>query len=920
MKFSFQFSNLYGTVYRNGNVAFTPDGNTVISPVGNKISLFHLKNHKSETLPIESRFSYTSLALSPNGVTLVAVGEDGEVHLISLISRTILHRLRTNRNIVSIKFSPDSKHFAMTKENNVFVYKSPGPYTNDYSPFVMERVLKGANDEATCLTWSDCSRIVAVGAKDMTVRIYPIETFKNFTVCTLGGMSDPVVGIFFDLNSLDCYSVSSGGQLSVWESSLDPEALEVGKYVKVKKKPKPDESDEDSEANETEALKPEAASSEVTRLSYKRSARHFINDHIEDKTRRVRLTAADFHKKTKIFVAGFSNGTFLLLSLPDASLIHSLSISEQNIAALSFNSSGDWIVFGCPTLGQLLVWEWQSETYVLKQQGHENGMTSLSYSPDGAIVATGGQDAKVKLWHTSSGFSFVTFSEHESSVTGVCFTPNGKVVLSCSLDGTVRAFDLARYRNFKTFTTPRPVQLSCVSVDSSGDLIVAGGQDVFEIYLWSLTTGRLVDVLSGHEGPVSAVSFSSSPTSSQLASVSWDKTLKIWDALDNNSHREAIELTSEGIAVCWRPDGKMVSVSTLSGQILTFDSKYCSQVSSITGRKDLRMGKGEADKISSKKKSETAHFSTICYSADGSCILAGGTSKYICIYNVEEQMLVKKFEITQNRSFDCMDDTINRRKMTEFGNIALVEDRDDGAQLKLAGTKASDNSSRTVKLDVRVSSLRFSPTGRAFSAVSTEGLLVYSLDRHLVFNPFQLETKITPQSVRTSLKAGQFGDAIIAAFKLNEKALIRETMEQTPVADMSLLINDIPISYLLKILNFIGEEIEDSRHIEFYLTWCRLILLHHGSYIKSSCNEFMPILNLLIKNISRKCEDFGKICDNNKFTMKYLVRMGEMSDVSKPQLDPTDDMLSDKAGDSEQGEDVDMETLVSKWSDDDESE
>ena len=52
MKFSFQFSNLYGTVYRTGDLIFTPDGNTVISPVGNKISLFDLKNHKSETLPI----------------------------------------------------------------------------------------------------------------------------------------------------------------------------------------------------------------------------------------------------------------------------------------------------------------------------------------------------------------------------------------------------------------------------------------------------------------------------------------------------------------------------------------------------------------------------------------------------------------------------------------------------------------------------------------------------------------------------------------------------------------------------------------------------------------------------------------------------------------------------------------------------
>jgi WD40 repeat protein len=151
------------------------------------------------------------------------------------------------------------------------------------------------------------------------------------------------------------------------------------------------------------------------------------------------------------------------------------------------------------------------------------GSETLPYNT--SIYST--HNIQVKLWHTATGFCFITFTEHESGVTGLAFTPNGKVVLSASLDGTVRAFDMARYRNFKTLTTPRPVQLSCLSVDSAGDLIVAGGQDVFEIYLWSLTTGRLLEILAGHEGPVSALAFSPSPTSSQLASVSWDKTLRV---------------------------------------------------------------------------------------------------------------------------------------------------------------------------------------------------------------------------------------------------------------------------------------------------------------------------------------------------------------------------------------------------------
>jgi WD40 repeat protein len=56
--------------------------------------------------------------------------------------------------------------------------------------------------------------------------------------------------------------------------------------------------------------------------------------------------------------------------------------------------------FPVPTgMGQLLVWEWQSESYVLKQQGHFNSMVALAYSPDGQYIVTGGDDGKVSTGH-----------------------------------------------------------------------------------------------------------------------------------------------------------------------------------------------------------------------------------------------------------------------------------------------------------------------------------------------------------------------------------------------------------------------------------------------------------------------------------------------------------------------------------------
>lgn len=53
--------------------------------------------------------------------------------------------------------------------------------------------------------------------------------------------------------------------------------------------------------------------------------------------------------------------------------------------------------------------------------------------------------------------------------------------------------------------------------------------------------------------------------------------------------------------------------------------------------------------------------------------------------------------------------------MTEFGNLALVEEREDmeggNVALKLPGVRSGDMASRSVKPEVRVFSLQFSPTG-----------------------------------------------------------------------------------------------------------------------------------------------------------------------------------------------------------------
>ena len=49
--------------------------------------------------------------------------------------------------------------------------------------------------------------------------------------------------------------------------------------------------------------------------------------------------------------------------------------------------------------------------------------------------------------------------------------------------------------------------------------------------------------------------------------------------------------------------------------------------------------------------------------------------------------------------------------MTEWGSLALVEEEHAGESISLPGVKSSDMSSRSWRPQVRVTAVRFSPTG-----------------------------------------------------------------------------------------------------------------------------------------------------------------------------------------------------------------
>ena len=156
------------------------------------------------------------------------------------------------------------------------------------------------------------------------------------------------------------------------------------------------------------------------------------------------------------------------------------------------------------------------------------------------------------------------------------------------MDGTVRAHDLHRYRTFKTLTTPTPVQFLSLAVDPSGEIVAAGTTDPFHIYVWNLQTAKLLDVLTGHDGPVCDLAFQK--TGGMLASASWDGTVKFWDLYKGNVPSESAQHASDVVCVAFRPDGKEVCTGTIGGLLSFWNTEDAKLKYEIDGRRDIAGG------------------------------------------------------------------------------------------------------------------------------------------------------------------------------------------------------------------------------------------------------------------------------------------------------------------------------------------
>jgi len=832
------------------------------------------------------------VALSPDDRLLLTIDVEDHALLINYQRSVILHRFYFKRPVRVCVFSPCGLYFAVSYGNHVQIWRSPG-LKREFNPFVLLRTYTGLGDGVVSVEWSSDSTVIMASCKNGTVRIWTVEPLDGYVPVTLSGHKSCVVGAYFDeipngssgheiLRRI--YSVSSDGAVVTWRCSYKGEEQEDNDTNQEESSDFVDTSAIAffSNSNRTKhamALSSSSSSAKTQaehladNATWSTSARHYLHQNT--------LVSCTTHSAANnLLVIGFASGIFGLYELPSMSNIHNLSLSNQSINTVAVNKTGEWLAFGCASTQQLLVWEWRSESYVVKQSGHWAGMRCMSYSGDGVVIATGGEDGSLKLWNTSSGYCYCTMKSHTAPVTA-CVFANSSVVMTASLDGTVRAHDLNRYRNFKTYTTSKPCQFTSIAVDPAGEVLVAGSTDPFHLYAWSVQTGRILDVLTGHVGPISNLTFQSRGV---LASSSWDGTVKLWDLYkagnENNQQPESLRHSQDVVCCAFRLDGMQLCTGTIGGLLSFWKVEDCSLIGEIDGRRDIAGGRKVNDRMTSYNNSASRYFNSVCYSADGACVLAGGNSKYICVYEISQRILVKKFQVSFNRSLDGVLDELNSKMLGDGGPINSqnknYEEDEQDSSIHLPGAKRGDDGSRKTRIEVMTKQVSFSPTGREWAAVSNEGLHIYSLDDDMIFDPISLTEEITPGSVLSNLYSGKHGVALVISLHLNEYTLVKQVIENTPYASITHVVKFVGQDHLEKLIKYITECMKDSPHVEFYITWCLEILNTHSRWLEKRRSTYMQAFRLMRKAVLTQSNGLERICNENRYMLDFLTDQSQL--------------------------------------------
>ncbi len=713
---------IIGAKYSGGNILL--NNGLLYFSVGKYISIYDHVNLRSEVLQTSNSTNISILSTSSCGKFLLIVDFLGSIFILNLQKKTTITKISTRERVLDAKFSTGSKFFAVVKQGKVDIWSLQlvGLSFQKVSLFKTFAIPFFHTENNRSLSWSSDDSCIVLGCEDYTCRIFELRNQAGEDKAeVLIGQKEYIIDTHMSNDMSTTYCVTRNGTLGTWQKIKGKWRME-----------------------------------EVKKLNS------------------VSLASSScFNRKNSLLVVGFGS-FFLLYDIHLHMQLQKIALDHLSLSSCNFSGNGEVILFGSDRNGRISLWEWKKELMIFTYEGHQQNIRTCAFSRDGSLIATGSADCNVKVWNHNSGDCVSTFSDHLMPVTAVTFTTANHIVISASLDGTVRAFDLIRHRNFRILVGDESGQYSCLAVDSSGDMICAGTCDTSKIFLWSLKSGRLLDVLVGHVAPVSGLHFNHS--NSTLISGSWDKSIRFWDIYDGRKKEtEVISLLSDVTCLDLNSYNSHLAVSSIDGNVSIICSRTMEIISSFDASQDIN---------GTQEDHYDTNIHTLAYNMDGELLLA---CSYFHMYTFESKgyTLLRRFAA---------------------GNWIQMENL----------------CSSTSQL---IFSAKCSPVKQCWAASTSNGLYLFA-EENFRKALFEVAKQSKCNNVIEMIATGSYYEAVSTALGLKlDFRVLQSILYSIPQRSVGNVIKMLSQEHLVLLLEVLQSCLAGSKHLTITLSWLHRICL-----------------------------------------------------------------------------------------------
>lgn len=504
-----------------------------------------------------------TLAWSPDGGQLLSAGRDDAAIVWDPDNNLHLYTLSEHSNwIMTVAWSPDGQHFVTAGEDRT-------ARVWDAATGAIELIIRGFQHAIRAVAWSPDGRTIALGGETAHVQLWDVAT--GLPVGSLEGHSDWVHEIAWSPDASRILTASGDQSARIWDAATGAplQVIEghTGFVTAIAWSP-------DGQSVAT------GGSDRSIRLRDLRipAARRLLVGHQRDVMAVAlvgeRALTGDVSGELRIWDAADGRqleqralGDDNHITTPPttvstiASTVRHMNDEESvgRFKIVAFRPDGHGaLLAGRDGTAWLVTLDNSSEPHRLT--GHTRNINAASWSPDGALVATGSYDGTVRIWRADSGAMQAVLDDHHGPIWAVDWCPVAHApgeydLLSASSDASVRLWRVASGECLRTFAElGEAVRAAAWSPD--GEWIVTGNRNGL-VQIWSATdTTKPVIELRGHADEVRVIAWS--PDGQRIATGSRDRTTRLWDAT-TGALRETLDGHTDWVhSLAWSADSRQL--------------------------------------------------------------------------------------------------------------------------------------------------------------------------------------------------------------------------------------------------------------------------------------------------------------------------------------------------------------------------